>query len=220
MNIRSIKRALILDFDGVVVDTEQLNYETWNLAFEELLGIRIEEGRQALVGLTLDEIYHLWTPDVLSDEMKLALLERKNNLYFERAGHLTAIPGCLDLVRRAHALGWYTAIVSRSRRLRVLGTLDRVGAPALFDLILGFEDGVDLTVDRKDHARAARIFGIDLAHSIVIEDSPSGIADAVWCGIGTVIGITTTLDREALFAAGAHHVIDGYEQLDLESVVS
>jgi beta-phosphoglucomutase-like phosphatase (HAD superfamily) len=215
VNIRSIKRALILDFDGVVVDTEQLNYETWNLAFEELLGIRIDDGRQALVGLTLDEIYRLWTPDDLSEDLKLALLERKNTLYFERAEQLTAIPGCLDLVRRAHDLGWYTAIVSRSRRLRVLGTLDRVGAPALFDLILGFEDGVDHTVDRKDHARAARIFGIDLDHSIVIEDSPSGIADAVWCGIGTVIGITTTLGRDDLFAAGAHRVIDSYEELSL-----
>lgn len=215
MNIHSVKRALILDFDGVVVDTEQLNYETWNLAFEELLGVRIEEGRAALVGLTLDEIYRLWTPDDLTEDMKRRLLERKNDLYFERADRLTTIPGCLELVRRAHELGWYTAIVSRSRRLRLLGTLDRAGAPALFDVVLGFEDGVDHTVDRKDHAIAARMFGISPSDSIVIEDSPSGIADAVWCGIGTVIGITTTLGREALFAAGAHRVIDSYDELSL-----
>jgi len=216
MKIDSLKRALILDFDGVVVDTEQVNYDTWNLAFGEILGISIETGRHALVGLTLDEIYKLWTPDALSDAIKEMLLARKTTLYFEQGKtRLSPIPGCVELVRRAHALGWYTAIVSRSRRLRVLGTLDLVGVPALFDVVMGFEDGIDHAVDRKDHARAARLFGIDPLASIVIEDSPSGIADALWSGIGTVIGITTTLGRDALITAGAHRVIDHFDELVL-----
>jgi len=216
VKIDSVKRALILDFDGVVVDTEQLNYDTWNLAFDEIMGIHIETGRHALVGLTLDEIYKLWTPDDLSEQMKTTLLERKTVLYFEGGKtRLSPVPGCVELVRRAHALGWYSAIVSRSRRLRVLGTLDLVRIPALFDVVMGFEDGIDHTVDRKDHARAARLFGIDPLQSIVIEDSPSGIADAVWSGIGTVIGITTTLASEPLLKAGAHRIINHFDELIL-----
>ena len=51
--------------------------------------------------------------------------------------------------------------MSRSLRMRLHRTLDIIHMPALFDLILGSEDAVDPTTDRKNHARAAHIFNID-----------------------------------------------------------
>jgi beta-phosphoglucomutase-like phosphatase (HAD superfamily) len=124
------------------------------------------------------------------------------------------MPGSLALIRRARALGWYVAIVSRARRLRLHGTLEIMQMPALFDLVLGCEDSVDPLTDRKDYARAARIFGAAPARCVVIEDSASGVADARAAGIGHVIGLTSSLDAQALCAAGAHEVVahlDGVE---------
>src|SRR5689334_17358462 len=74
------RRMLILDFDGVLVDTEPIHFESWNRAFDELLGFQIDGDYRQLVGLTLDEIYHLWANSpagkhiTIQPEMKTALL--------------------------------------------------------------------------------------------------------------------------------------------------
>ena len=214
MALESQHRMLILDFDGVLVDTEPVHFESWNRAFEELLGFQLEGDYRQLVGLTLDEIYHLWLNSpagkriTIRPEMKAALLARKTELYFMiGADRLMPMPGSIDLLRQAHRQGWYTAIASRGVRLRLHRTLDLIHMPALFDAVLGLEDLVDPQTDRKIHARAGALFGIDTAACVVIEDSVSGVADAVACGIGRVIGFAHALERETLLKAGAHEIV-------------
>ena len=208
------RRMLILDFDGVLVDTEPVHFESWNRAFDELLGFQIEGDFRQLVGLTLDEIYRLWADSpagkhiTIQPEMKAALLTRKTELYFViGADRLSPMPGSIDLLRQAHAQGWYTAIASRGVRLRLHRTLDLIHMPALFDAVLGLEDLVDPGTDRKNHARAGKLFGIEPAACVVVEDSASGVADAAACGIGRVIGFAHTIDRDVLLGAGAHEII-------------
>lgn len=221
--IESVKQALLLDFDGVVVATERLHFESWNAAFAELLGIRITGSHKQLIGLTLTEIYDLWCqaangrPLSLTPEMEQRLLARKTELFFSLGeGRLQPLPGVVGLVHRARALGWYVMIVSRSRRIRLLRTLEMAGLPAIFDLVMGCEDAVEPTTDRKEHARAAAPFGIDPACCVVVEDSATGVWNARACGIGTVIGLTTSLDRATLLAAGAHLVVDYLAEVQLE----
>lgn len=209
--LSSVRRILILDFDGVMVDTEPLNFQSWNYAFGELTGITLDHDPSALVGLSLEQIFALWAGThslTLTPELESRLLTTKNEHYFAYgAGVLAPMPGCLELVGAAQAAGWYTAIVSRARRLRVLRTLTMLNVPALFDLVMGSEDAVDSATDRKIHSRAGEVFGIPPADCVVIEDSASGVRDARACEIGAVIGFTSSLDADALRGAGAHHII-------------
>jgi len=211
-----VRRMLILDFDGVVTDTEPLNYEAWSVMFARELGLRHEGDSTALVGLTLDEIFLLWMPELPDVETKERLLALKNEHYYTLAAQqLSPIEGCIELVRRAIAQGAYTAILSRSRRVRVLKTLDLMRFPAIFDVVIGYEDGVDVTTERKVHARAAQLFGVDPAECIVVEDSAQGVRDAVACGIGRVYGLTTSLRADTLQRAGAHQVITSLDSVTL-----
>lgn len=213
------RRALILDFDGVLVDSESLHQESWRQAFAQVLGTPDGRAPADEVGLSLDEIFVRWSAalDVeLTAPQKEALLARKTEIFYSLGiDRLRPMPGSVPLIRRAHALGWYVAIVSRARRLRLHGTLEMMQIPALFDLVLGCEDGVDPLTDRKDHARAAHIFQIDPARCVVIEDSASGVIDARAAGIGQVIGLTTSLHAEVLRAAGAHLVVDHLDAVEL-----
>ena len=222
MALESGRRMLILDFDGVLVDTEPIHFESWNQAFEELVNVRVEGDYRQLVGLTLDEIYRHWGSAhpkgalEFSAELKTQLLARKTELFFTLgAGQLKPMPGSIDLLRDAHSRGWYTEVASRSKRLRLLRTLDLVGMPALFDVVLGTEDVVDPQTDRKNHACAGKVFGIDPAACVVVEDSVSGVVDAAACGIGRVIGFAHALDRDALLGAGAHEVFENLGEIVL-----
>lgn len=214
-----VRRALILDFDGVLVDSEPIHYASWTQAFEQLFGQPLEGDAGSLVGLSLNQIYAHWALSnalELSDSDKAALLARKSELFYTLgADRLKPMPGAVELIRRARVQGWYVAIASRSRRLRLHGTLDLMRLPAHFDVVLGCEDAVNPETDRKDHARAARIFGIDPARCVVVEDSASGVADALASGIGLVVGMTTTLDAASLYAAGAHLVVDDLDAVEL-----
>jgi HAD superfamily hydrolase (TIGR01509 family) len=218
------RRMLILDFDGVLVDSEPVNFESWNRAFDELLGIRLHNDHFALVGLGLEEIYQLWsrTRDglELTLELKEQLLARKNEWYFSLGqNRLLPMPGSLDLIQQAHSEGWYVAIASRSRRKRLLRTLEVMRLPAIFDVVLGAEDVVDPVTDHKIHARAPQMFGIDPANCVVIEDSGFGVRNAAACGIGHVIGYTSSMSREKLLAAGAHQVVDHLDEVSLTQII-
>lgn len=220
--ISTKRRALILDFDGVVVDTERVHFAGWRAAFNELLGVDIGDDHIQIVGLGLEQLFDLWTDlgflsaTDATPEFQERLLERKTALFFELGETLLVpMPGVVDLVRTAQYRGWYVAIASRARRLRLLRTLEVAGVPSTFDLLMGSEDVVDPVSDRKTHDLAARVFGIDPARCVVIEDSASGVADACDAGIGHVIGLTTSFDAETLRAAGAHEVIDDLHQVDL-----
>lgn len=210
------RRMLILDFDGVLVDTEPLNYESWSAIFAREYNARHEGGHSALVGLTLDDIFRLWLPELPDAATKERLVALKNEHYFTLAAQrLTPMDGAVALVRRALDAGWYTAVASRSRRTRLLRTLDVIGFPAIFDAVLGHEDIVDPVTERKNHARAAHMFGIDPAACVVVEDSTHGVRDAVACGIGTVIGFMTSQTADALRAAGAHAVVSHLDAIAL-----
>jgi beta-phosphoglucomutase-like phosphatase (HAD superfamily) len=208
------KRVLILDFDGVVVETEPLHFASWNAACQELLNVQIPGDHRQLVGLSLAQIYALWagaakSPIHLSAELRRELLARKTELFF-KMGQSTLKPmdGLIPLVRCAQENEWLVAIASRALRARLLRTLEILDLPLTFDLVYGSEDAVNPTTDRKNHARAALALGASPANCIVIEDSASGIRDACACGIGHVIGFTSSLSADELTAAGAHAVVD------------
>lgn len=216
------RRALILDFDGVVVDTERVHFAGWRAAFQEMLGVDIGDDHMQIVGLGLEQLFDLWTDlgflsaDDQTPEFQERLLERKTALFFELGETLLVpVPGIGELVRTAQYRGWYVAIASRARRLRLLRTLEVAGISSTFDLLMGSEDVVDPVTGRKTHDLPARVFGIDPARCVVIEDSASGVADACASGIGHVIGLTTSFDAQTLRAAGAHQVVDALSVIDL-----
>lgn len=208
-------QALIFDFDGTILDTESTEFQAWQEVYQEY-------------GLELSLDY--WLPFV-----------GNNSIPFDPAGHLEKLlgrpldkegiedwvrqrkqslnqrleplPGVLDYLEAAQAMGLKLAVASSSRRAWVEGHLERLGLLAYFQVIRTKEDVALTKPDPALFLRAAEGLGVVPQETIVLEDSQNGVRAARSAGAFTVV-IPNALTRH-LDLSQAHLVLDCLGDLPL-----
>ncbi|HZS07436.1 MAG TPA: HAD family phosphatase [Blastocatellia bacterium] len=210
-------KAIIFDFNGVIVDDEPLHLEL----FRRVLG---EEG------LTLtDEDYHekyLGYDDrgafiaALTDQGQAAkaeddayiggLIERKAGYYLEAInGRMLLFPGVVELARRA-AGRFPLAIASGALRHEIELVLIRAEIRDCFSVIVASEDVSACKPDPEGYVRALAALNeirggqgkIQPTECLVIEDSIAGIEAAHQAGMRCV-AVANSYTAEELTAADA-----------------
>jgi HAD superfamily hydrolase (TIGR01509 family) len=222
-------RAVIFDFNGVLVDDEHVHFELFRAVLdEEGVTITARQYHEQYLGLDDRGCFEaaLLEAGQAADGPRLdALIARKAERYVAVASAgLRYFPGAAACLR-ALAAHWPLAINSGALRPEIEFTLDRLDCRALVAAIVSAEDttrckpdpqGYLLALDalRRHGATTAAPSLADLgpAQCIVVEDSLAGVASAKGAGMWAV-GITHTYTAEALREAGADAVIDGLETL-------
>lgn len=209
--------AVLLDCDGVIAASEQLNFECWREVVARTFGVdRVGDWRR-IVGLDAAETLAclLDGSGIRAEPGSIdlgGLLESKNRLYAGRApGELQAIPGTVEFREWLRSLALPCAVVSASLRRRLLTTLSALGLADSFDAVFPGEMVLEGEPKRKDYRVPGRELGVGMDAVLIVEDSPSGIAAACRAGAGRVWGLATTHSAEALAAAGAHRVFESLE---------
>lgn len=182
-------RALLFDFDGVVVRSEALHMET----FMELLsphGVSVPKERwyREFAGTGSRHIF-----EVLVRENNLplevdALVARRKAAYEARvrAGALSETKGFRAFASKARELGIRTAVVSGSHRTNVQAALETLGLGGFFDLIVSGDDLPERKPDPGPFLHAARALRAHPSECLVIEDSPAGCEAARRAGMRLV----------------------------------
>ena len=178
-------RALVLDFDGLILDTESPMRTSWMEIYEGA-GLHVTEEEWAgLLGASADpqEAYdlleaHLDRPIDRSALHKQRL--RRELVLLERE---VPMPGVCDVVRDARQLGLLLGIASSSERDWVLGHLAQHELLDSFDAIVCAED-VESTKPSPDlYLCVLETLGIRADQAIAFEDSQHGVASAQAAGI-------------------------------------
>jgi HAD superfamily hydrolase (TIGR01509 family) len=179
-------KAVLFDFDGVVVQSEPLHMRT----FLELLapyGITVPEKRwyREFAGTGSRHIF-----EVLVKERGLGLdvddLVAKRKEAYEahvRAGELKETPGVRDFISLLRKRGIRAAIVSGSHKTNVQAALDTLSLQGRFDIIVSGDDLPLRKPDPGPFLHAAGMLGIEPASCLVIEDSNSGCEAARRAGM-------------------------------------
>jgi HAD superfamily hydrolase (TIGR01509 family) len=180
-------RAVILDFDGLIVDTETPIFDSWFEAYRE-------HGHE----LTLDDWQHaLGTHggfDPLENLVVLtggrldreALLEKVKASTARGCDAQPLMPGVEPLLRDAKALGLGRAVASSSSCGWVEGWLQRHGIRDLFDVVVARDDVTRVKPDPELFLLAARRLGAPPEACVVFEDSPNGMRAALAAGMRCV----------------------------------
>lgn len=220
-------RAVIFDFNGVLVDDEHLHFEL----LRDLLagqGITLSERDYWDVYLGYDDRRcfeeALRVHGRLKDSAQVdALMHRKAALYLERARDgLRFFPGSARCVQELSER-WPVAINSGALRAEIELALGVLGIRRCVGPIISAEDtecckpdpeGYLLTLDAL---RAAHGEDMEAGHCLVVEDSLAGVQSGKAAGMW-VVGVTNSYDADALRGAGADAVVGDLDELSVAAV--
>ena len=182
-------KALIFDFDGLIMDTESPAVDGWKAIYAEygqefplLLWIK------AVVGVSdanFDAAAYLSAQTGLSLDLA-ALRERALAYRLQVQSTLPALPGVVDYIQTAHRLGLRLAVASSSGRQRLEGYLRQLGLIDDFDLIVCREDVTYIKPDPELFLKTRDSLKLHTNELLVFEDSQNGILAASRAGMHVV----------------------------------
>jgi HAD superfamily hydrolase (TIGR01509 family) len=178
-------KALIFDFDGLIIDSESPEFEAWQELFAEYGRELGPELWADLVGRppTHFDLYGYFCKhiDPVLDVEKLRQDRRARVIALTIAQPI--LPGVEEYLRGATALGLKIGMASSSSRDHVRGHLERLELLHYFQSIRCFEDTERHKPDPTPYLKVLEDLGVNADEAIALEDSPHGIAAAKAAGI-------------------------------------
>lgn len=204
----SPKLGVIFDVDGVLVDSYEAHYESWQRLGRE---VGIEMSLQQFVetfGRTSREIIADFWPDRAGDPAEVAAMDaRKEVLYREIvAASFPAMDGAAELIDALDADGFLIAAGTSGPPENVALCLERLGRRDKFSAVVTARDVTRGKPDPEVFLVAAQRLGLPAECCTVIEDAPAGVAAAKAAGM-TCIGLASR-GRTPLDLAAADLVVD------------
>lgn len=223
MKTSTARRALILDFDGVIVDSEPAHARAMAMAAAEL-GIAFTDAhyedwsrfigrgdRECVIdlaaesGMTLSEAELARAVDLKARAFRSDEVQRL----------IRPFPATLEILRGA-AGRVPVAVCSGSVGQTVRPMLEKLGVAGLLSAVVVADDVARNKPAPDPYLLAASRLGIEPGSAAAIEDSPTGIASARAAGL-YVFGVAHSFARERL--TGAHEVHGSTAELDVGRVL-
>jgi len=181
-------QGVIFDLDGVLTDTAEYHYQSWQRLADEVGLPFSRQANEALRGVPRRESLLYITGDRPFSEAQIQeMMARKNRFYEEFVQKITPqdlLPGALELLDELRQAGIKIAIGSASKNARTvverLGIADRVDAIADGYSVEHSKPAPDLFL------YAAQQLGLSPANCLVVEDAAAGIDAALAAGMATV----------------------------------
>lgn len=181
--------AIILDMDGLMVDTEPLYKIAWQQASSEV-GFDLDDRRYAMiVGRTMAGCERVLAEEFGPGFPVERVRERRPVLWreaVERRG-VQPKPGLLELLTFADTRGLHTAVATSTNAETAAFTLDRAGlATRIRTVVTG--DQIAQSKPAPDiYLEAARRLGVEPGACIAIEDSEAGVLSIAKAGMRGIL---------------------------------
>jgi HAD superfamily hydrolase (TIGR01509 family) len=179
-------KALIFDFDGLILDTEVPDYESWQAVYRGHGQELPLESWSQIVGGTgasdFDPHNHLEQLCGQTLDREEVWINRRKQ-YLDTISQQPVLPGVIDYLDDAEELGLKLAVASSSPENWVRGHLARLGLYQRFDAVKTADDVQRTKPDPELYNAALAALDLQPGEAIVFEDSPNGIRAANAAGI-------------------------------------
>jgi len=221
-------KAVIFDFDGVIVDSEPLHFEAF-MRVARLDGVTISYNRyiESYIGCDDRDFWRVFlrdeadrSEDARNAELIATLCEKKGDA-FEAivADGLEPMAGAQRLIDDLLAADVPIAIASGATLRDIRMILSGLGLRERFEIIVTADnverskpDPATYRLAFEQVAAANPKLDLQPGDVVAIEDTAAGIASARGAGLN-VVGLVSTSPRQALYQA--HRLVDSLEELSL-----
>ncbi len=180
--------ALVLDFDGTILETETPDYRSWQETFDSF-GVSLDPALWAsYVGGAsggFDAVAHLAElSGIVIDEEAVRLERRRRYLELVEAEPLR--PGVLAIIESAESSGLRLGVASSATRNWVVGHLKGRGLMEKFGSVWCGDDVSVVKPDPEVYLAVTEELGVAPHRSLAIEDSARGVASAKRAGLSCI----------------------------------
>jgi HAD superfamily hydrolase (TIGR01509 family) len=180
-------RAVIFDFDGLILDTEEPVFRSWVEVYEEHGEQLPFERWVEIVGSTtigFHPQHHL--EELIGRPLPQEVLDRRVGRRAEYVQAKELLPGVLQHLEEARTLGLKLGVASSSTSDWVKGHLARLGILDRFHCLRCRDDVANVKPAPDLYLAVLECLGVTAAEAFAIEDSPNGITAAKQAGLRCV----------------------------------
>lgn len=210
-------KAVIFDFDGLIVDTETVWYRAYKEAVKGFgCDLKIHDFATC-IGTTNEVLFE--TIEALAEKPidRLAIDQHARTLYETEMNSLQLREGVLNYLESAKKLGLKIGLASSSSRKWVEGFLQRFQIRDYFEVIRTSDDVQKVKPDPELYIQAIEKLNVQARETLVFEDSKNGLIAAVKAGLHCVVvpnPVTSLLEFE-----GHIDRIESMSDIELEKLI-
>jgi HAD superfamily hydrolase (TIGR01509 family) len=190
-------RALIFDFDGLILETEGPSYQSWRELYRSF-GLSLPFSTwSSIIGTTQGEFDpRLELQKQVQEEVNWEALELQRQAIEQALIEAQPVlPGVVEYLRKGRELGLKIGLASSSSCRWVMGHLARLGLEHYFDCIRGSDDVRYVKPQPELYYLVLKGLGVRADEAIALEDSPLGIEAAKKAGVYCVV-VPNALTRQ------------------------
>ena len=207
-------RAVLLDHDGTIVDSEGVHLQIWN----DILSVY---GQRLSQSFWIESCSGIPTPDTAAAlvekfALPLSAAELARKKLEATAIHLQTaafplVSGVYDLLGQLHETDVQLGVVSGADRAGVEASLERHGLRRFLNFVVGGDDVLRSKPAPDVYLKALDILGLPAQDCIAVEDSEHGVQAAKAAGICCIALRTEYTATHDLTAAD--HILTSFAQL-------
>lgn len=193
-----LRRGILFDLDGTLVDTNYLHTLAWSRAIRDSGEWAPMHAIHRLIGMGGDEL----VVELLGHANDEAVARRPVR-YRELIDDARAFPGATELLARARAKGLANVLASSAPRAELDAMLALLDAGGLFEAVTSADDVQQAKPNPEIFHRALARGGLDKEGAVVIGDSVWDVEAAHNAGLGCIGLESGGFSADELERAGA-----------------
>lgn len=211
--------AIIMDFDGLIVDTEFVWYNIYVDWFKKNKGYNLSmEEFLRCVGSSSEDLFQSFEKEYNWIINRDEFTQDTQSLFIERSNLLPPKEGVVEFIQTAKKMGLKLALATSATRLKPITHLKRLDLLDYFDVIVTAENVARIKPFPDLFLKAAEELGVDAHEALVVEDSRNGLISGQKAGMRVLV-VPNEVTKYSDFQ-GYYQKVDSLKKVNIEKMIS